>query len=121
VEAVRGMWGLCFYLTTLSDIHIRRRGIQIVSFYGKPYSLTCPVYSTDTREHLSWKEPLHISFLVIFVVQSEGVKLAMPWSAVKCFTTEPVPALQTCKYMRTNQQLANQRSGRSNVLCDDCY
>jgi len=52
-----------------------RQDIQAVRFYywpivqdsgvptahDKPGSLTCPVYSTDTLEHLSWKEPHTIS------------------------------------------------------------
>jgi len=31
--------------------------------HDKPGSLTCPVYSTDTREHLSWKEPVHTNYV----------------------------------------------------------
>ena len=29
--------------------------------HDKPGSLTCPVSSTDKREHFSWEEPVHIS------------------------------------------------------------
>jgi len=74
---VGNMVGCYVYLTTHSDIPIRHRGMQFVRFYkwpivqntgaptthDKPGSLTCPVYSTDTWEHFSRKEPVHISFL----------------------------------------------------------
>ena len=50
----------------------------------------CPVLSIDTGEHYSWEEPVHISFLVI-LVRVRGVELAIPGSAVECFTTEPNP------------------------------
>jgi len=53
-------------------------------------SLTCPVCSIDTQEHLSWEEPVCISFSVILVgVSGDGTR--NPWWAVKCFTTEPNP------------------------------
>ena len=70
--AVLSEGGFCVYLTSHSDIHIRRWGIQIVKFqlvahsarnsHNKPGCLTYPVNSTDTREHFSWEEPVHIQF-----------------------------------------------------------
>ena len=70
-------WDYCVYFTTHLDIPIRRRGIQIVSFYfqlvaksarywsahnthGKPGSLMCLVYITYKRDHSSMKHQ-HIS------------------------------------------------------------
>jgi len=57
--------------------------------HDKPGSLTCPVLSIDTQEHFSWEEPVY-NFLSSYLVR-RGIKLAIPGSAVECFTTEPNP------------------------------
>ena len=67
---------LYVYLTTHSDIPLRRRGKHIVSFclwpilqdtgapttHNKPGFLMCRVCSTDKRDHCSWEEPVHIFY-----------------------------------------------------------
>jgi len=70
--------GLCVYLTTHSDIPMRRGDIQMVSFvlvahsarlqyteapttHDKPGSLTCPVYNTKYTGAFSCDEEEHIS------------------------------------------------------------
>ena len=64
----------------------------IVQFTGastthdKPVSLTCPVKSTDTREHYS-----STYLLLVILVGVRGIGLAIPGSAVKCFNTELNP------------------------------
>jgi len=36
--------------------------------HGKPASSMCLMYSTDTREQISWEEPVHISLETICLV-----------------------------------------------------
>ena len=101
-ECRGGGGNTAFRTQTLCPFGVGR--IPMVSFYqwpyvqdtgaptihGKPGSLTCPVQITNTREHFSWEEPVHISFLVI-LVEVRGIELAIPGSAIKCFTTESNP------------------------------
>jgi len=105
---------LCMiYLTTYSNIPIRRQGIQIVSFskwpivqnngapttHDKPATLMCPVYSIHTQEHFAWEEPVHTctcNYLLLVILVGVRIKLAIPGSAVK-----PNPYTNTHQDTRT--------------------
>jgi len=43
----------------------------------------------------SWKETVHISFFSNFSWSEGGIELAIPGSAVECFTTEANPLADT--------------------------
>lgn len=58
------------------------RNTGVPNTYDKPESLLCPVYSTDTRDHFSWEEPVHkLCYLVL--VNLVGVK----WERTRTYKT----------------------------------